>query len=133
MEAENSRFSVVPDRGNGPNPENVDAWTVNPWRVITDAASEGQSGLQRAFQWLQVLARSGVSIPISTYMQLAAFIRDFEAPFETHESLIECITATCWLKSFGAQDLLGLIATVHDRLGGWIQSSLATATNIVAM
>lgn len=130
MEVETSRYSMKPDRPNFINSDVPDSWDVNPWRVITDAASAGDSGLRRALKWLEILARSGVGIPISTYMQMAAFIRDFDASFETYESLMECITATCWLKSFGAQDLLALIATIHDRLAIWIRHNVTVGENV---
>ena len=104
-------------------PELHDGWRVDPWRVITDGAAEGPSGMQRTLRWLELLARSGVSIPISTYKQMAAYLRDSDASFETHQCLIKCLAATCWLKSYGAQDLLGLIATIHERLAGWISSN----------
>ncbi|KAF8326124.1 uncharacterized protein EI90DRAFT_3071593 [Cantharellus anzutake] len=97
-----------------------DGWQVDPWKVITDGAAEGPSGMQRTLRWLELLARSGVSIPVSTYKQMAAYLRDSDAAFEMHQALTRCFTATCWLKSHGAQDLLGLIATIHDRLAGWI-------------
>ena len=133
MEAETSRYSMRPDRPNFINSDIPDSWDVNPWRVITAAASAGDSGLRRALKWLEILARSGVGIPILTYLQMAAFIRDFDAPFETYESLMECITATCWLKSFGAQDLLALIATVHDRLTAWIRHSITSGDSVTNM
>lgn len=100
-----------------------DGWRVDPWKVITDGAAEGPLGMQRTLRWLELLARSGVSIPISTYKQMAAYLRDSNASFEMHQCLIKCFTATCWLKSHGAQDLLGLIATMNERLAGWILSN----------
>lgn len=99
-------------------------WAVHPWKVINDVASSGQEGLMRAMRWLVVLTRSGITIPVSTYSQTAAFIRDFNADFETYEHLMECISATCWLRPDSALDLLALVTSLHSRLRDWILLSM---------
>ncbi|KAF8311639.1 hypothetical protein DL93DRAFT_2168963 [Clavulina sp. PMI_390] len=107
-------FSMDPDNG-GTTDENT-PWAVHPWKVINDVASSGQDGLQRAIRWLVVLARSGISIPVTTYSQTVAFIRDFNADLSVYEHLIDCITATCWLGPDNAVELLSLVTSLHDRL-----------------
>lgn len=75
-------------------------------------------------KWLLVLAQSGVSIPVSTFSQTAAFIRDFGADFETYEQLMECIATTCWIKSDAVVDLLALVASLHERLRDWMYDAI---------
>lgn len=108
-------------------------WAVHPWKVINDVASSGQEGLMRAMRWLVVLTRSGISIPVSTYSQTAAFIRDFNADFETYEHLMECIAATCWLRPDSALDLLALVTSLHSRLRDWILLSMTKPEHLDSM
>lgn len=104
--------------------ESATGWSVQPWKVINDVVSSGQEGLARAMKWLLVLAQSGIIIPVTTYSQTAAFIRDFNSDFEAYEQLMECITATCWLRADSALDVLALVTTLHERLRDWIQVEL---------
>jgi len=108
-------------------------WTVHPWKVVKDAASSGQDGLSKAMKWLIVLTRSGVGIPVSTYSQTAAFVRDFEADFEAYEHLMECITTTCYLWVDNVLDLLSLISTLHERLREWIIESIRRRERLDSM
>lgn len=108
-------------------------WTVHPWKVINDVASSGQDGLMRAMRWLVVLTRSGITIPVSTYSQTAAFIRDFNADFETYEHLMECISATCWLRPDNVLELLALVTTLHARLRDWLFDSMAHLERLDSM
>lgn len=122
MESETSQsIAAVP---NAADSEATVRWTVHPWKVVKDVASSGQDGLSRAMKWLIVLTRSGVGIPVSTYSQTAAFVRDFNADFEAYERLMECITATCWLRPDSVLELLSLITTLHERLREWIIESM---------
>lgn len=95
--------------------EDVARYMMDPWRVIVDAASDDTAGLERCLQWVLVLARSGVEIPNNTLMQLAAFARDFHAPFLTHSILMEALLYSVWVKSMGRSDLLDMIYAVFSR------------------
>ena len=133
LEVETSRRSVVVESFSPIATDEAGFWAVDPWRVVTTAAEEGISGLRRALEWLQILARSGVSIPVSTFMQMSAFARDYAASFELHHSLLESIVASCWLRSQGAQDLFPVITVMHGRLEAWIRSSAHDARKLGAM
>lgn len=131
MESDSSRYSIIQDPL--ANPEHLQGIDVHPWRVITDIASEGRAGLQRALDWLKMLAQSGVSISISIIMQMAAFARDFESPFEAYMSLIEAILATCWLRSSGAQESIEAVTAMHERLSDWVMESFVSGNDIARM
>lgn len=131
MESEPSQsIGAILDAADG---EAAVRWTVHPWKVIKDIASSGQEALSRAMKWLIVLTRSGVGIPVSTYSQTAAFVRDFNADFEVYEHLMECITATCWLRPDSVLDLLSLITTLHERLRDWIIGSMRRLERLDSM
>ncbi|KDQ07904.1 hypothetical protein BOTBODRAFT_180257 [Botryobasidium botryosum FD-172 SS1] len=103
---------------------------IDPWRVIIDVASEGGECLLRSVRWLRVLAQSGVDIPVSTFMQISAFARDFQAPFEIYEILVEAILAFIWIKPVGVQDFLKLISNLHVRLADDINERLLAASHL---
>jgi hypothetical protein len=115
-----NRRSLLDETGDS----NVLQYLVDPWRVIVDAASEDTAGLERCLQWVLILARSGVEIPNSTFMQLSAFARDFEAPFITHSLLAEALLYSVWFKSFGRSELLHLVSSLYTRQAVWIKQKL---------
>lgn len=106
---------------------------VDPWRVIVDAASEDTAGLERCLQWVLILARSGVDIPDTTLMQLAAFARDFGASFITHALLVEVLLFSVWLKSYGRSQLLSLISSIYLRQSDWIKKGLGQKNGLEVM
>lgn len=107
-----------------PRPDLSGGWSVNPWRVINDVIASGRDNLGRALNWLLVLAQSGVSIPVSTYSQAAAFIRDFDGGFEDYVRLMQCLTYTSWMRLDGLGELLSLLASIHERLRPQILDAL---------
>lgn len=115
-----NRHSLADENGDN----NVSQYLVDPWRVIVDAASEDTAGLERCLQWVLVLARSGVEIPNSTFMQLSAFARDFDAPFITHSLLAEALLYSVWFKSFGRSELLHLVSSLYTRQAVLIKERL---------
>lgn len=111
----------------------LSAYMLDPWRVIVDSASEDVPGLERCLQWVLVLARSSVEIPTMTLLQLAAFARDFNAPFITHTVLVEAMLCSIWVKSFGRSELLSLIASLYARHSHSIKDAIAKRENLEAM
>lgn len=95
--------------------EQVGTTVMDPWRAVINVASENYDGLKKSLCWITLFASSGVDIPVTTFLQLSAMLRDFKASFEDHTALAEAALAATWLKSMGRQDLQRMIADFHDR------------------
>ena len=100
--------------------EQVGATFLDPWRAVINVASENYEGLKKSLGWITLFASSGVDIPVNTFLQLSAMLRDFKASFEDHLSLAKAALAATWLKSMGRQDLQRMIADFHDRNASYI-------------
>jgi hypothetical protein len=102
---------------------------ADPWHIVVNTASAGIDGLERGLKWLRVMAQSGVDIPQTTFAQVSAFARDFNASFEVSQILVETILASVWVKSLGKQELLGIIAALHLRFVDSIEAKFEMDDN----
>lgn len=100
--------------------EHVAGPLLDPWRIVTNVASQDYDGLKKGLKWLGVFASSGVDIPISTFLQVSALLRDFDASFDIYIMLVEAVFISTWIRSLGRLTLQRMISDVHDRNSPYI-------------
>ena len=89
---------------------------ADAWRLVMKVASVDKEGWCRSLQWLCVFARSGVDIPVSTYLAFSSFAVKFGATLLECELLVEAALSSSWLKSMGRQHLQEMFSTLHVHL-----------------
>lgn len=89
---------------------------ADAWRLVMKVASADKEGWCRSLQWLCVFARSGVDIPVSTYLAFSSLAVKFEATLLECELLVEAALSSSWLKSMGRQQLQKMFSALHSHL-----------------
>jgi hypothetical protein len=89
---------------------------VDPWRAVFRVAGEGQDGLLRSLQWLCVLARSGVEIPVAVFMRFSALTTEYNASMTDSFLFVRSVMSVTWLKYAGRPELQVLFSELHARL-----------------
>ncbi|KAJ7285806.1 hypothetical protein C8J57DRAFT_1431486 [Mycena rebaudengoi] len=87
------RFSVAADPTL--TAEGVGATNFDPWRVVTDIASESKEGYSRCLQWLCAFAYSGVDVPVPIFQRFSSLGSEFNA---------------------GRNEMENILASLHSRL-----------------
>ncbi|KAJ7172444.1 hypothetical protein C8R46DRAFT_149097 [Mycena filopes] len=121
------RFSAAPDAALAVE---TGATVLDPWRVVTNVASQSAGGLSRSLQWLCAFARSGVDIPVSIFEHFSSLATDFQAPLSDAMLLVESLLAVSWLKPTGRSQLQTIIASLHSRLLPHVLQCLAAGADI---
>lgn len=89
---------------------------VDSWRLVMQVASTDKDNWSRSLQWLCLFARSGVDIPIRTYLAFSSLATKFEASLLECILLVEAALSSAWLKSMGRQELQSMFSVLHSRL-----------------
>jgi len=118
-----NRSSVLIDASLGPA-DAVGMAVVDSWRLVMRVASTDKDGWSRSLRWLCVFARSGVDIPVPTYLAFASLANKFEASLPECDLLVEAALSSTWLKSMGRQELQTMFSALHSRLTPQILDSL---------
>lgn len=101
---------------------------TDPWRVITNIIHESESGLVKGLNWLNLLSRSGIDVPLAVYGQFTAALDANGNPLEEACLFIKTILASLWLQSLGRQRYQPLLAHFHLSLVAAIHNALQDAT-----
>lgn len=117
------RFSTSVDSSIGPA-DAIGSAVVDSWRVVMKVASTDKEGWRRSLRWLCVFARSGVDIPVSTYMAFSSLGSKFEASLTDCVLLVDAALSSTWLKSMSRQELQAMISALHSRLAPEILENL---------
>lgn len=102
----------------------VGSAVLDSWRVVMKVASTNKEGWRQSLQWLCVFARSGVDIPVSTYMTFSSLGSRFKASLTDCVLLVDAALSSTWLKSVGRQELQTMISALHSRLAPEISENL---------
>jgi hypothetical protein len=124
-----ARFSSLIDTSL-PNADNSGYITTDPWRIVMAVASKSKEGLSRALQWLCLFARSGVDVPISTYMKFSSLAVRFDVSLDDGLLLVAAALSSTWLRSMGRQQLQSLFSALHVQLAPQIIHRLQTKTGL---
>lgn len=89
---------------------------ADSWRVVMNVASADIEGWRRSLHWLCLFARSGVDIPVSTYMTFSSLGIKFNATLIDYVLLVDAALSSTWLKSMGRQELQVIVSALHSRL-----------------
>ncbi|THH07445.1 hypothetical protein EW145_g3377 [Phellinidium pouzarii] len=100
--------------------EHVDTASADPWRIVTGIASRDYEGLRKGLSWLRLFSLSGVDIPVQTFLQVSALVRDMGGSFEDYAVLAEAVFMATYVKSLGKQDLHRMISDLHNRNANYI-------------
>jgi hypothetical protein len=109
---------------NAAHAENGGHVAFDPWRAVVRVAGEGQDGLLRSLQWLCVLARSGVEIPVAVFMRFSALTTEYNASMTDSLLLVKSVMSATWLKYAGRSELQVLFSELHARLAPQIVQCL---------
>lgn len=87
------------------------------WRVVMNNASTSKQDWTRTLEWLCVLARSGVDIPVKTFLQFSSLAIKYDASALECYLLSDAALSATWLKSNGRQTLQKMFSDLHSKLG----------------
>jgi hypothetical protein len=98
---------------------------IDPLHAILSLATQSEDGLSRSLLYLSMLAKSGVNIPTSFFVQFSNLI-DFNGPnsLNNANTLLKAILLSLWQSAIGRQGLQSLIAMLHSRLANHVLECL---------
>ena len=98
---------------------------IDPLRAILNLATQSEDGLSRSLLYLSMLAKSGVNIPTSFFVQFSNLI-NFNGPNSliNANTLLKAILLSLWQTAIGRQELQSLIAMLHSRLANQVLECL---------
>jgi hypothetical protein len=98
---------------------------IDPLHAIWSLATQSEDGLSRSLLYLSMLAKSGVNIPTSFFVQFSNLI-DFNGPnaLKNADILLKAILLSLWQTAIGRQGLQNLIAMLHSRLANQVLECL---------
>ena len=98
---------------------------IDPLRAILSLATRSEDDLSQSLTYLSMLAKSGVSIPTSSFVQFSNLI-DFNGPSSLNNAntLLKAILLSLWQTAIGRQELQGVIAMLHSRLANQVLECL---------
>ncbi|KAF9464728.1 hypothetical protein BDZ94DRAFT_1255766 [Collybia nuda] len=114
------RSGVNPDQV-GTQGERFASIAIDPWRPIIRISSEGREGLSRGLQWLCLLSRSGVEVPVTVFTRFSVLITEHTSSIPNSLLLIKAVLFSTWLQSAGRQELQNVCSHLHDRLAPLIK------------
>jgi hypothetical protein len=86
---------------------------MDPWKILSQIASQTKEGLRAALRWFCIFARSGVEIPVSRFEQMLGLVRQFDSSWEDSKLLIDALFCATWLRSLGRQELQTTVSNIH--------------------
>ena len=98
---------------------------IDPLHAILSLATQSEDDLSRSLLYLSMLAKSGVNIPTSSFVQFSNLI-DFNGPnsLNNANTLLKAILLSLWQTAIGRQELQTLIAMLHSRLANQVLECL---------
>lgn len=103
---------------------------VDSWRLVMKVASADKDSWSRSVQWLCVFARSGVDIPVPTFLAFSSLANKFQASLPECVLLVEAAFSSTWLKSMGRQELQTMFSALHSHLAPQILDCLRSKMNL---
>ena len=100
---------------------------IDPLRAILSLATQSEDGLSQSLLYLSLLAKSGVNIPTSFFVQFSNLI-DFNGPnsLNNANTLVKAILLSLWQTASGRQELQSLIAMLHSRVANQVLECLSS-------
>lgn len=100
---------------------------IDPLRAILSLATQSEDGLSQSLLYLSLLAKSGVNIPTSFFVQFSNLI-DFNGPnsLNNANTLVKAILLSLWQTASGRQELQSLIAMLHFRVANQVLECLSS-------
>lgn len=98
---------------------------IDPLHAILSLATQSEDDLSRSLLYLSMLAKSGVNIPTSFFVQFSNLI-DFNGPnsLNNGNTLLNAILLSLWQTAIGRQELQNIIAMLHSRLANQVLECL---------
>jgi hypothetical protein len=98
---------------------------IDPLHAILSLGTQSEDGLSRSLLYLSMLAKSGVNIPTSFFVQFSNLI-NFNGPnsLSNVNTLLKAILLSLWQTVIGRQELQSLIAMLHSRLANQVLECL---------
>ncbi|KAF5315600.1 hypothetical protein D9611_004713 [Ephemerocybe angulata] len=125
----NNRLSSVDSDLPKPNDNEATAAKTDPFSTLTQVAQQSSGSLTQALDWLGMIARSGIDIPINVFNQFTTLVTGPNAILGQAHSLVHIITLCLWLRSIGRQFLQTLLGRIHTAIGPQIVSALKGKDN----
>ncbi|PCH38065.1 hypothetical protein WOLCODRAFT_136025 [Wolfiporia cocos MD-104 SS10] len=96
--------------------ETTELATGSVLRLLIDTATESTKGFQCSIHWLCLFMRSGVDIPVSTFMEFAQLAQRYDATLNETSAIIRAALWSTWLRSVGRQEIQGVVVTLHSHI-----------------
>ncbi|RXW20753.1 hypothetical protein EST38_g5104 [Candolleomyces aberdarensis] len=116
----NSADSTKPRR----NDADTQAASTNPFDVLVQVAGQSPSSLSQALEWLVMVARSGVEVPIQVFEQFLSLVTAPTGILLQAHSLVHAMTLCLWLRSLGRQNLQAILGRLHLSIDSSITAAL---------
>ena len=105
--------SIDPDMPKSANKESSPI-RAEPLDILLRVARLSSTSLSQALNWLVMIARSGVDIPISVFDKFTSLVATEEATLRQVHSLVHAMTISLWLRSIGRQFFQTLLGRLHS-------------------
>lgn len=104
---------------------------IDPLGAIYNFANQSPESLSKSLSFLSSVVKSGISIPTTFFRQVLDLITlNADNNLENANLFVKAIALSLWLRSFGRQDLQGLISSLHAQLASKITESLTSGKGI---
>ncbi|KAF8910955.1 hypothetical protein CPB84DRAFT_1842225 [Gymnopilus junonius] len=115
-----SSYAADPVAGTSENVSHVD-----PLGAIYNFANQSPAALSKSLSFLANVVKSGIFIPTTIFRQFSGLVMSgTDSILENANLIVKAIALSLWLRSFGRQDLQGVISTLHVQLAPKIVESL---------
>lgn len=105
--------------------ESLGSTMIDAWRPVIRISSKSKEGLSRGLQWLCLLARSGVEVPITVFTRFSTLVIEHNSSLTDSLLLVKAVMFSTWLKSVGRQELQVVFSQLHTRLAPTIKAQFA--------
>jgi hypothetical protein len=97
---------------------------ADPLDILLRVAKQSPSSLSQALDWLVMIARSGVDIPITIFDRFTSLVATEDATLRQVHSLVHAMTISLWLRSIGRQYFQTLLGRLHSFIASKVVTSL---------
>ncbi|KAL1755905.1 hypothetical protein FB107DRAFT_212573 [Schizophyllum commune] len=100
---------------------------------IQSAATAAPDSFPRVLRWLCTLARSGVDVPIQTYIRFTEVAIAADVSMEDATVLVNAVYSSAWLRSTGRHEQQRVFGELHSHLSGHIVDCLKLGKDMDVM
>ncbi|KAL1742923.1 hypothetical protein HDZ31DRAFT_83801 [Schizophyllum fasciatum] len=104
-----------------------------PSGAIHSAATATPDSFPRVLRWLCTLARSGVDVPIQTYIRFTDVAKSANISMEDATVLVSAVYSSAWLRSTGRHEQQRVFGELHSYLSDYVVDCLKLGKDMDVM